>query len=80
MTTKIKVCLDTWDDPAFRAAFEEAYQTATAEGVALDTPDAGSRVQHLLAAAGFPDVHIEVERTPTEALEHLARWTVKRGG
>ena len=77
MATKIKVCLEAWDDPAFRAAFERAYETVASEELALDTPDAGLRVQHLLAEAGYPNVHVEVERTPKEALEHLARWTVK---
>ena len=80
MATTIKVTLDSWDDPDFRAAFERAYDQVKAEGIALDTPDAGLRVQHLLAAAGFPLAHIDVERTPSEALEHLAHWTVRRGG
>ena len=78
MATTIKVTLESWDDPVFRAAFEQAYDQVSLEGIALDTPDAGLRVQHLLAAAGFPQAHIEVERTPNEALEHLAHWIVKR--
>ncbi len=78
MATTIKVTLASWDDPEFRAAFEQAYDQVKTEGVALDTPDAGLRVQNLLAAAGFPGAHVDVVRTPNEALEHLAHWTVRR--
>lgn len=72
----IKVRLEAWDDPGFHAAFEAAREQASAEGIALDTPEAGLRVEHLLAAAGYPGVRIEVERTVDEALAHVAHWTV----
>jgi hypothetical protein len=78
METKLKVRLEAWDDPAFRTAFEEARTEVVAEGIPLDTQDAAQRAQRLLAAAGYPDVHIDVERTVDEALRHVVHWTVHR--
>ena len=74
----IKVKLEAWDDPRFHAAFEAAREQASAEGIALDTPEAGLRVEQLLAVAGYPGVRIDVERTVDEALSHVAHWTVHK--
>jgi hypothetical protein len=73
---KVSVRLEAWDDPAFRAAFERAREQVEAEGLALDSPEAGERAQHLLAEAGYPGVRIAVERNVEEALHHVARGTV----
>jgi hypothetical protein len=78
METKLKVRLEAWDDPAFHAAFEDAREEVVTEGIPLDTQDAAMRAQHLLAAAGYPDVHIDVERSVDEALRHVVHWTVHR--
>lgn len=77
--TKLKVRLEAWDDPAFHAAFEQAREQVVAEGIPLETQDAAVRAQHLLADAGYPDVHIDVERSVDEALAHVVHWTVHRG-
>jgi hypothetical protein len=73
---KVSVRLEAWDDPVFRAAFEAARAQVEAEGLALDSPEAGQRAQHLLADAGYPGVRIEVDRSVEEAMRHVAHWTV----
>ena len=77
MEPRLKVRLEAWDDPAFHAAFERAREQVQAEGIPLDTPEAGSRAEHLLADAGYP-VHIDVVRSVDEALRHVAHWEVHR--
>lgn len=77
--TKLKVRLEAWDDPAFHAAFERAREQVVAEGIPLETQDAAVRAQRLLADAGYPGVHIDVERSVDEALAHVVHWTVHRG-
>ncbi len=79
MDTKIKVCIDAWDDPAFRSAVEGAYDQVVAEGRLLDLPETASRVQHLLVAAGYAAARVDLERTVDEALVHVAHWNVHRG-
>lgn len=79
MDTKIKVCIDAWDDPEFRSAFERAYERVAAEGLAVDTPEAAHRAQHLLEDAGYPGARVELERSVDEALAHSAHWMVYRG-
>ncbi len=77
--TKLKVRLEAWDDPAFHAAFEQAREQVNAEAIPLETQEAAVRAQHLLADAGYPGVHIDVERSVDEALAHVVHWTVHRG-
>ncbi len=79
MDTKIKVCIDAWDDPAFRSAFERAYEQVAAEGLPLDTPEAALRAQHLLVEGGYTEARVELERSVDEALAHGAHWSVYRG-
>jgi hypothetical protein len=78
METRLKVRLEAWDDPAFHAAFETVREQVEHEGVPLDTPEAGFRAEHLLAAAGYPGVRIEVVRSVDEAMRHVAHWEVHR--
>ena len=78
MQPRLKVRLGDWDDPAFHAAFEQARMQVEAEGIPLDSPEAGFRAEHLLAQAGYPGVRIEVIRNVDEALAHVAHWEVHR--
>ena len=79
MDARIKVCIDAWDDPEFRAAFDRAYQRVIAEGLAVDSPATAHRAQHLLVDAGYPDARVVLERSVDEALAHAAHWSVYRG-
>ncbi len=78
MDARIKVCIDAWDDPEFRTAFDRAYARVVAEGLAVETPEAAHRAQQLLMEAGYPDARIVVERSVDEALAHGAHWSVYR--
>jgi hypothetical protein len=78
MDARIKVSIDSWDDPAFRSAFERVYKRVAAEGLAPDTPDAALRAQHLLVEAGYPGARVELERSVDEALARVAHWSVFR--
>jgi hypothetical protein len=78
MQPRLKVRLETWDDPAFHAAFEVAREQVEQEGIPLDTPEAGFRAEHLLAEAGYPGVQIQVIRSVDEAMRHVAHWEVHR--
>jgi len=78
MPETIKVCIDGWDDPAFRTAFEHVFDQVRDEGLDLSTPGAGLRAQHLLAEAGYPAARVEIERSVDEALAHVAHWNVHR--
>lgn len=78
MGPRLKVRLETWDDPAFHTAFEQAREQVEAEGIPLDSQEAGARAEHLLAEAGYPEVRIDVVRTVDEALAHIAHWDVHR--
>ena len=79
MESKLKVCIEPWDDPAFRAAFETAYEAIRVEELPLDSPETARRAQHLLIEAGYPGARIELEKTVDEALAHVAHWFVHRG-
>ncbi len=79
MDARIKVCIDAWDDPEFRAAFERAYQQVIDEGLALDSPETAHRAQHLLEEAGYREARVVLERSVDEALAHVAHWSVYRG-
>ena len=74
----IKARITPWDDPAFVRAFEQARQAVADEG----TPDGdcGPAVERRLRASGYPGCTIRVDRTVQEALEHSARWDVRRDG
>lgn len=79
MDARIKVCIDAWDDPEFRAAFDHAYQRVIAEGLAVDSPEAAHRAQHLLVDEGYAEARVTLERSVDEALAHAANWSVHRG-
>ena len=79
MDARIKVCIDAWDDPEFRSAFDHAYQQVIAEGLAVDSPETALRAQHLLVDAGYRDARVVLERSVDEALAHAAHWSVYRG-
>lgn len=79
MDSKLKVCIEPWDDPAFRAAFETAYEAILFEELPLDSPETARRAQHLLVEAGYPEARIDLEKTVDEALAHVAHWIVHRG-
>jgi hypothetical protein len=79
MDARIKVCIDAWDDPEFRAAFDHAYRQVIAEGLAVDSPEAAQRAQHLLVDEGYGDARIVLERSVEDALAHAASWSVHRG-
>jgi hypothetical protein len=79
-TIDLRVRLIPWDDPAFIGAFEAAREQLRAEGVTINGPAACARAEALIRAAGFPRVRVDCERTPDEAMAHLARWTVWRDG
>ena len=80
MDARIKVCIDAWDDPEFRAAFDHAYQQVIAEGLAVDSPEAAQRAQRLLVDEGYTEARVILERTVDEALVHAAHWSVHRDG
>ncbi len=76
----VRAELVPWDDREFVAAYERAHDAALAEGLAINGPRAAARVEELLRAGGYPRAAVDVERTIDEALEHAARWTVRRDG
>lgn len=69
-----------WDDPRFVQEYGRAYECAIREGLTVNGPKAAARVERLLRASGYPLATVDVERTVDEALEHAARWTVRRDG
>jgi hypothetical protein len=69
-----------WDDPDFVRAFEAARNQVRAEGLTINGPKACARAEALIRLAGFPDVRIDCDRTPAEAMAHIAHWTVIRDG
>ncbi len=79
MDPKIKVCIDAWDDPEFRAAFEQAYRQVIDEELALDLPATAHRAQHLLRDSGYREARVVLERSVDEAMSHAAHWSVYRG-
>lgn len=76
----LHVRLIPWDDAAFVRAFEAAREQIRAEGLTINGPKTCARVEEIIREAGFPKARIECERTADEALEHAARWTVRRDG
>ncbi len=79
MEPKIKVCIDAWDDPEFRTAFEAAYRQVIDEELALDLPETAHRAQRLLRDVGYPEARVVLERSVDEAMTHAAHWSVYRG-
>lgn len=78
--SRLRAELIPWDDPQFVHEYERARELASREGLTINGPKAAARVEQLLRASGFPRAAIAVERTVDEALEHTARWTVRRDG
>lgn len=76
----VKARLVPWDDPEFVRVYEQTHAEVEASGCCPDGHDAAYRVQHLLRERGYPRAVVEVEQSPEEALEHVARWTVTRDG
>jgi hypothetical protein len=76
----LRVRLIPWDDTRFVRAFEEAREQIRVEGLVINGPKACARVEELIRDAGFPNVRIDCERTPDEAMAHIAHWTVRRDG
>jgi hypothetical protein len=79
-TPRIRAELIPWDDAQFVEQYEVAHELATREGLTINGPKAAARVEQLLRASGYPRATVDVERTVDEALEHAARWTVRRDG
>ena len=77
---QIRAELIPWDEPQFVREYERARERAIREGLTINGPKAAARVEQLLRASGYPSATIDVERTVDEALEHVARWTVRRDG
>lgn len=77
-TVRVKARLIPWDDAAFVRAFEQAHAEVETSGCCPEGIEAAVRVQQLLRDAGYPAARVDVERTVPEALEHVARWTVRR--
>ena len=76
----VRAELIPWDDSELVGAYERAHDEALREGLAINGPRAAARVEELLRARGYPRAAVDVERTINEALEHAARWTVRRDG
>ena len=76
----VRAELIPWDDAEFVAAYERAHHEALREGLAINGPRAAARVEELLRAGGYRLAAVDLERTIDEALEHAARWTVRRDG
>jgi hypothetical protein len=79
-TIDLRVRLIPWDDPAFVRAFEAAREQVRAEGLTINGPATCARAEALIRDAGFPRARVDCERTPDEAMAHLAHWTVSRDG
>ena len=80
MHPEIRVELVPWDDPDFVHAYEGARERAVQEGLRINGPKAGARVEELIRLGGYPRATVAVERTIEEALGHAARWFVRRDG
>ena len=80
-TPHIRAELIPWDDPQFVQEYERAREQAIGEGLTINGPKAGrqGRTTHACRGLSARDV-VEVERTVDEALQHAARWTVRRDG
>jgi hypothetical protein len=78
--SQIQAELIPWDDPQFVQQYERARECAIREGLRINGPKAAARVEQFLRANGYPRAAVDVERTVNEALEHAARWTVRRDG
>lgn len=76
----IRAELIPWDDSRFVHEYERAREEAFGEGLTIYGPKAAARVELLLRARGYPRAAVDVDRTVEEALEHTARWTVRRDG
>ena len=76
----IRAELIPWDDARFVHEYERAREEAFLEGLTIYGPKAAARVEQLLRARGYPQAAVHVDRTVDEALEHAARWTVRRDG
>jgi hypothetical protein len=74
----IRARITPWDDPSFVRAYEAARQAVEAAGTPYGAR--GPAVELALRSAGYPDCRVTVERTVNEALEHRARWDVRRDG
>jgi hypothetical protein len=77
---QIRADLIPWNDSRFVREFDRARDQAFMEGLTIYGPKAAARVEGLLRARGYPRVTVDVDRTVEEALEHAARWTVRRDG
>ena len=80
MTTAIHVRarITPWDDAAFVRTFEQARQAVEDDGIPYGA--SGPAVERRMRAAGYPACTVRVERTVEEALDHSARWLVRRDG
>ena len=76
----IRAQLVPWDEPQFVRDYERARDRAIREGLTSNGPKAAARVEQILRDSGYPSATVDVERTIDEALEHAARWTVRRDG
>jgi hypothetical protein len=76
----IRAELIPWDDAPFVREYERAREDAFLEGLTIYGPKAAARVEQLLRARGYLRAVVDVDRTVDEALEHAARWTVRRDG
>ena len=79
-TPHIRAELIPWDDPQFVQEYERAREQAIQEGLTINGPKAAARVEQFLRASRYPHASVDVQRTVDEALEHTARWTVRRDG
>jgi hypothetical protein len=79
-SSTIRAALIPWDDPQFVREYERDREIALGEGLIINGPKAAARVEQLLRAGGYPRAVVSVERTVDEALDHAARWTVRRDG
>ena len=77
---RLRAELIPWDDAGFVREYERAYEQVVREGLLINGPKAAARLEVLMRAAGYADISVKVERTIDEALDHAARWTVRRDG
>jgi hypothetical protein len=77
---QLRAELIPWDDARFVHEFDRAREHAFLEGLTIYGPKAAARVEGLLRARGYPLATVDVDRTVEGALEHAARWTVRRDG
>lgn len=74
----VLMAIEPWDDADFRGAAERALAELRERGPDLDSQAGAAALEARLHALGYPRASVSTHRSVDEALEHRARFVVRR--